>query len=634
MKNDLRGVFGDSGKLSKLFDNYESRPEQLEMAQVVNNAMVVGKHAVVEGATGVGKTLAYLVPIILSEKKTIISTSNKSLQDQISLKDLPMLNKCLKTKVSWATLKGRNNYFCPQHFQVNRRELKLILDGADLKKLGKWAAETTTGDVEHYPGELPRAARELVTCDTYTRHDKESVFNEMCFANKARIGADKADILLVNHTLLALNLALLTKTEGKVSFLPKAEIVVIDEAHTFESRASKAFSDRINIFTINHLVNWKEVTKSTKKSERDALKTSFEKALSRYTPEKKGEYYQQLPVEKFEGFSDVIAKVDAVVAAVNKNGKLKEDETGKARVLRVATEGRRLSEKLRGLQAENDNLVRWTEAKKNKYGKVLVSMRSEPISISELLEEELLEKSTVVCTSATLTTNGNFDFFKDRLGIPDSALELAVGSPFDYKENSLVYISSGEDDQIWEVSRLVKASGGGAFVLFTSYKDMNRFYEQVETPYPKLVQTAGTSRLQLLKQFKASGNAVLFATKSFWEGVDVQGDGLRLVIVHKIPFENPSDLVFSARCKLIDEQHGKGKHWSKYTIPLACLSLKQGVGRLIRSKTDTGVIALLDPRINYKGYGKSIIKVMPPAHRTQKLENVERFYKWLAKRAI
>jgi ATP-dependent DNA helicase DinG len=191
----------------------------------------------------------------------------------------------------------------------------------------------------------------------------------------------------------------------------------------------------------------------------------------------------------------------------------------------------------------------------------------------------------------------------------------------------LAYISNGSEEQYYEIEELVKASKGNAFVLFTSYRDMRDFYSRVDIPYPKLIQGDGISRANLLKEFRKIENAVLFATKSFWEGVDVQGDDLVLVIIHKIPFGNPSDLLYKSRIEKVDEKLGKGKHWIRYTIPDACLKLKQGAGRLIRNKTDRGVIALLDARVNYRNYGKAVVNSLPPAPRTQSLNKVRGFYR-------
>jgi ATP-dependent DNA helicase DinG len=335
-------------------------------------------------------------------------------------------------------------------------------------------------------------------------------------------------------------------------------------------------------------------------------------------------YYKQLKTPKFEGLESLTGHIENIKNSVIANVKVLDEQT-RIRQEQVINEANHLIERITALSQEDENCVRWSEAYDTQR-ETVVTLKSVPISVSELIRKPLYENKTVIFTSATLALGKDFSYFKNILGVPKDAFELVTSSPFDYKRNALIYISSGQYDQVWEIEELLKASRGRAFVLFTSYQDMRRFHEQVTVPYPKLIQTQDNSRTTLLEEFKNTPNAVLFATKSFWEGVDVRGEQLSQVIIHKLPFSNPSDIIYASKTEKIDNKFGKGAHWKKYTIPEACLNLKQGIGRLIRSKTDKGVISILDSRINYQNYGKTVLNSLPLAYRTQKLENVKKFF--------
>ncbi len=624
----VKDIFKNKGVLSKEFNNYESREGQIKMSELVEKAIKNKVPAVIEGSTGVGKSLAYLVPTILSGKKTIISTSNKSLQDQLDKKDLPLLKKALGEEVSfnWEVLKGKNNYFCSEHFKANEEVLLDTLNRLEVQRIVDWSQETEDGDVEYYPGELERNIRDMITCDSYTQHEKNSPFYASCFANQARDRAKESQILLVNHTLLALHLALLKKTDGKVSFLPRAEVIVIDEAHSFEEYAAKAFSDEINIFSLRHFTGWRVVKESVPKHRIYMVQELLSDILKEYQPEKGDSgYYIQERIAKVENTENLIVGILQIVESVKSNTKWNKDEISRAKVREVAREGKNLTDRIERMSIEDKNTLRWAEARDSRYG-VIVTLKSVPLDISELLKDQLFSNFTVISTSATLAVNGGFDFFKLQLGVPDNALELVVESPFDFKKNALVFISDGSNTELQDLEELLKLSRGNAFVLFTSYKAME-FHYSVKCDYPKFIQRAGVSRAKLLEDFKNTPNAVLFATKSFWEGVDIPGDNLLQVIIHKIPFGNPYELLYKSKTERVDEMAGyKGAHWNKFTIPSACLQLKQGVGRLIRTKDDIGVISLLDSRVNHKSYKNSVINSFPPAHRTQKLENVKMFF--------
>lgn len=633
----LNDVFKADGLLRQKFPQYKIREGQVKMATLVQQAIQSKSCAVVEGATGVGKGFAYLIPLIISGQPGIVSTSNKNLQDQLDKQDLPTLQEVFGRKISWTVLKGKNNYFCTEHFETNRDEIRneLLrnkeLDFSEteliIQDIAKWAGKETIGDLEYCPIDLSAKIREMISCDNSTIHEKDSDGAKFCFARQARTRAQSSQIVLVNHTLLAIDIALRKESEGHAGILPKTQIVIMDEAHKFKDAAMLAFSDEITINSLYHLLNWTIVKKSYKPANAKALLNTLRSVLERYLPEKGIKYYQQLKVPKFEGLEPVVAGIEGIISVLNNVGQ-KSDEKGQTKIKEIIKEAEHLQERLSAMGIEDENMLRWSEAFDNQRGEPIVKLKSTPLDISDLLKFGLFENKTVICTSATLSNWGKFDFFKEQVGMSNDALELVVPSPFNYKEQALVYISDGSQDKAYEIDKLLEFSKGRAFVLFTSYVDMNWAYGMTNTKYPKFKQgQEGLTRAQILEQFKATPNAVLFATASFWEGVDVQGEQLSLVIIYKIPFANPRDLIFSSICEAIDKKAGrKGISFIKYAIPDACLKLKQGAGRLIRSTTDTGVIALLDARVNHARYKDMVIESLPPGYRTQQLNKVESFY--------
>jgi len=524
---------------------------------------------------------------------------------------------------------------CHEHFDANvdeiRKELMMYKDKytfqeADvlIQEIAKWAEKETIGDIEYLPFDVPYKVKEMITCDNQTKHEKGSDGYNFCFAVKARERAKESQIILVNHTLLALDISLRKESEGKASILPDVDVFIIDEAHDFEKSAVLAFSDDISMLSLYHLLGWTLVRKHFNEAKRKALANELQSVLNRYLPEKGAEYYQPKKVEKFEGLEPVIQGIGGVIHSLKK---IKTDD-GKVqiKIREINKEAEHLQKRLAEMMTADTNMLRWSEARDNQKGDPLIRLKAVPLDISGMLKEGLFTK-TVICTSATLAIHHKFDFFRQQVGMPDNAFELIVASPFDYKQQALVYVTDGSQDREWEVEQLLKMSKGRAFVLFTSYRDMQDAYNTIHTEYPKFMQNQdGITRSQLLKQFKNTPNAVLFATKSFWEGVDIVGEKLSLVVIWKIPFETPTDIVFSSKCQRIDEKAGRKVSFFRLAIPDACLKLKQGTGRLIRSINDTGVIALMDSRVNFANYGGLIIDSLPPAYRTQKLEKVAKFF--------
>lgn len=633
----LNDVFSADGLLKKKFPTYQIREGQVAMATLVAQALEERRSAVIEGATGVGKGFAYLIPSIIKNEKVIVSTSNKSLQDQLNNKDLPVLQEVLDQKISWAVLKGKNNYFCHEHFNVNMDEIRNELLRSDkqydfsdadliIQDIAKWADQEEIGDLEYMPFELPFKVREMIGCDNNTVHEKDSDGARFCFASRARERAKTAQIVLVNHTLLALDINLRRESDGHVSILPETKVVIIDEAHEFEKSAVLAFSDEISMNSLYHLLNWTIVKKITSPEHRQGLLKALGSVLTRYLPEKGQVYYSQLKVAKFEGLEPVLTGIEILIGSLNRY-EAKDDQSN-SKIKEIIKEADNFKKRLIMISEEDDNMLRWSEARDNQRGEPVIKLKSVPLDISDMLRYGLFNEKVVICTSATLSVNKTFDFFRQQVGMSDDGLELIVPSPFDYKKQAMVYITDGSNDKEWEVSELIKMSKGRAFILFTSYKDLNNAYQYLPMDYPKIKQGQdGMTRSQVLQLFKDTPNAVLFATKSFWEGVDIVGEKLSLVVIWKIPFENPRDLVFSSKCEKLDKKlDRKGISFIKLAVPDACIKLKQGSGRLIRSVEDTGVIALMDARVNYANYKDMIINSLPDAYRTQQLPKVAKFF--------
>lgn len=626
-KLSFEDIFNQGGILQTKLDGYEPRPQQLRVARLIADGINSKKSVVVEAPTGVGKGFAYLIPIIQAGKRALISTSNKNLQDQLNDKDLPTLKKVLKIDFNWTVLKGKSNYFCQEQFTVNYENLERVLSARDIKAIARWAKKTKTGDLDTCPIELTPSIRSLIGHDPEVSHGKDGSTVELCFASLAKERVKESQIILINHTLLTLDIAMRKQTKPKSrGFLPKVDVIVVDEAHALEKCASMAFSEELSYWSLKHFFDSSIVKLSTtKKNARDLLE-KFSIAITKYLPTKPdGYYYKPMKVKNFEGFEEVMAGIDSIVEKIKSNSKIPNDELNTIRKNSIIKEGENLTKRLMHFASGNEEYLFWSEAYDGKRG-TTIKLLSAPITVAKLLGD-YFNKRVVVFTSATLSTNGNFDYFKEQIGLLKDTLELVEQSPFDFTRNSLAFITQGQGDKIKEVEQLLKYSKGRAFVLFTSFREMYAYYENINIPYKKLIQSQGISKSQLLKEFRETDNAVLFATKSFWEGVDVRGDKLSMVIIHKIPFANPSDLLYQSKIEQLEKKHGKGAHWSKLTIPEACISLKQGFGRLIRSKTDSGVYVLMDERVITANYRNPVLRTLPAdTPRTQKIEKVKEFF--------
>src|SRR5512135_2742666 len=640
----VRQFFGSRGLLSLKHPQFEFRQGQLEMATAVEEALRNRHHLCVEAGTGTGKTLAYLLPAIFSGKKIIISTGTKNLQEQLFFKDIPFLEQALGRKLSVSYLKGRSNYLCLKKLSEIEGEGYLFSphDPEYLAAIREWSRTTETGDraeLRDLPEDLILwhhldARRE--TCTGQKCPDFES-----CFVTRVRQRAQESDIVIVNHYLFFADLALRQGDFGSV--LPDYSVVIFDEAHELEDIATQYFGTMVSTYRVEELARDAEKELSALGSPSPMLADQLTVLRAR-----SGDFFGRFRLK--EGRFPM-RELGAGLAV--RRGPRDDDNLGHSYTA-LASHLSRVRAGLASLAVRSDvvdALTRRTQELHDELEQIMESDSSEcvywfdcrgrgvflwatPILLAPILKERLFEHiDTAVLTSATLSTGGNFRFIRSRVGL-ESAEELVLGSHFDFSKQAIIYIPRDipePREQEWvgsaclHLEKILEASRGRAFVLFTSYSQMELVYEALRgrLPFPMLLQ-GEKSRTGLLEHFRATPNAVLFATSSFWQGVDVQGEQLSCVVIDKLPFSVPSDPVVAARIRQLNETGGNAFY--DYQIPEAIILLKQGLGRLIRSRSDRGILALLDKRVLTKSYGRTFINSLPPAPVTHDWSSLREFF--------
>jgi len=650
--NHIDKVFGTDGIVSKFHENYEYRAGQIAMAEAISRAFEDKKHLIVEAGTGTGKTLAYLIPAIAAalyeKKRIIISTGTKNLQEQLMEKDIPFLQKILPKKFTAAYMKGRSNYACL--YRIQKAENQPILDGLDdlnlFDQVRKWSIDSSTGDrreLVNLPENLSFWSRINAKSDTCIGQKCPNF--EPCFITRMRNRAEDADIIIVNHHLFFADLNVRGNQFGKV--IPDYAAVIFDEAHLIEDIAADYFGFQVSNFQIDELVRDSDNLPIT-----DAMVTRDLTKLAARIIGLSEQFWIRFTQMRNDGRFPLLADV---FAQRTRDGERQPTVLGEA-YFALDSALHRLEGVLDGFAEtipEADSLIRRTrqtrfdldfivtQAEKNyvywleKRGKGMF-LRASPVDVSELLREKLFDKvETCILTSATLSSGGKFDFIRDRLGL-DSAKTSGLMAPsaFDYEKQAIIYLPRAMPDPrspeftqlaAGEVVKLLQITSGRAFILATSNSSMNALYRLVSSRvnFPCFVQ-GSMSKAGLLEKFRETPNAVLFATASFWQGVDVQGAQLSCVIIDKLPFAVPTDPIVAARSRFIDENGGKS--FFDYSVPQAVISLKQGIGRLIRSSSDKGVIAILDPRLRTKGYGRDFLQSLPRMRITSELTEVAELF--------
>jgi len=608
------------------------------MARLVKRALDGGQHALIEAGTGSGKSFAYLIPLIWGGRRAFVSTANKTLQNQLWEKDIPALQRIAPRPFTAALLKGRGNYVCRVKLRALGQQLTLPGVGFSMGDLLTRLEQTPSGDVEEL-----RLFGELRDALTVSQHDclghNCRMFSQ-CYYELARMRSEKADIVVVNHALLAFNMIL----DGQI--VQPREAIVIDEAHEFERYVVGALRLELEYDQVPAFANDSVVTRNADEGVRGrAVHANHE--LFSYLAQSASRNGQprwaaprELPLAR-----RLADRVNSICKQLMKRhppvpGADERNEENVRHQMAIEWAQRLADEILSLGRAVPDDAVRYCEKSRGKTEQSRVTLCQEPVEVAEFLRESLWKATkTVICTSATLTVNGRFDYFRWQTGAPyDGAIQRIIESPFDYPSQALLYTPHGlypqhdEGEEAYvqklavEVKRLVQASRGRAFVLCTSTRRTEQLFDRLAPKLPYACYRQGMApRNELLDLFRNdAGGAVLFATKSFWEGVDVPGEALSLVIIDKLPFAPHRDPVIQHRGQRIRE--AGGNPFAQYSLPEAILGLKQGVGRLIRTETDRGVMAILDSRLNTKRYGPQVIASLPRARRTLRFEDVAAFF--------
>jgi Rad3-related DNA helicase len=644
--DDIALLFAPWGKVAELLgEGYRPRRGQALMARLVKRAIDGGQHALIEAGTGSGKSFAYLIPVIWSGRKAFVSTANKTLQTQLWEKDLPALRRIAPHPFTAALLKGRSNYVCLLKLSEASRQPQLLApdDHRSMAGLMERLEGVPSGDTETL-----RLHGELKDKLVAGRHDcagYQCPFFHNCYYEKAKAEAEEADIVVLNHALLAYNLVL------EQQFLSPRDAIIVDEAQELEHYVVNALRLSLEYTTVPGLINDPVVMRNVDERLRgQAVGSNHE--LFRHLAE-----MAETTAERRWTMEDELQPAMALVGhlqAIHRQLRrsyppVKGDDESEENARHQATlewTAELVNEITLLAQVAPHDQVRYCESWTGDAGGARpddLTLQREPLDVASFIREKLFDASkTVICTSATLTVNRRFDYFRRQLGAPDPTdggiIERRIASPFDFPNQALLYTPLGltprygdgeadyEAELAQEIERLVQASHGRAFVLCTSTRRMRRLYDQLwpRLPYECLRQGLA-SRAELLETFKNHPDgAVLFATRSFWEGVDVPGEALSLVIIDKLPFAPYRDPVYQQRERLVRE--AGGNPFVDVSLPEATLMLKQGVGRLIRAETDRGVMAILDSRINTARYGRQIVDSLPPARRTTEFKDVEGFF--------
>ena len=643
---DIDRLFSAGGPLAPAVGSFSPRRSQTEMAKAIANAIAGQTTLIAEAGTGTGKTFAYLVPAVLWGGKTIVSTGTKNLQDQLFLRDIPTVRAALKAPVSVALLKGRSNYVCHYHLERTLQNGRMTSreDVGNLREISRFIKMTNSGDKAEL-SKVPENALiwNLVTSTRDTCMGAECQYYQDCFVMKARREAQQADIVVVNHHLFFADVAL--KDTGVAELLPSANTIIFDEAHQLPDTATLFFGQTTSTSQILELCrdvlaeglaharggpDWAKVVTVVEKAARD-LRLTFPQDIMRMSLAQimpSSDFFPALQTlkDKLAGMVDVLEENAARAETI-------EQVRVRAVELAAALDGWKQDGK--GKLVENDQAVLWVEAFSSS-----LQLHKTPLSIAPIFnnQREGTPRSWIF-TSATLAVKNDFKHFSNQMGLTGEPAHTWP-SPFNYQEQGLLYVPTGVPDPnafgytdavVDAALPCIEAAGGRTFFLCTTIRAVKHVAERLRDEfakrgldYPLFVQ-GERGRTELLDSFRNAGNAVLVGSQSFWEGVDVRGEALSLVIIDKLPFAPPDDPVLAARIDVMEKQGMNG--FMHHTLPETIINLKQGAGRLIRDETDRGVLMICDPRLITKSYGKRVWQSLPAFKRTRLEADVVAFFK-------
>lgn len=654
IQDETISILNQNGIIAQKLQNYEFRPQQLQMAKAIAEAIETDRHLIVEAGTGIGKSLAYLVPFAIytvkNDKKVVVSTNTKTLQNQLYLKDLPFLKKSLGIAFNYVLCLGSENYICLR--RLNSEHTYELFEGdtqfKELEKVLEWSTKTESGlksDLEFIP---KHDVWENLCRDPDQCLGKKCLHKEKCFYRKAKTQEKKAHVLVTNHSLFFTNLA----SGGNV--LPSFNAVIFDEAQTLEDVATSYLGVEVSNTKMKYLfdsiynpktqkgllVKFRNLNKQTSKD--------IEKRLLEATQASDQFFYE---INKIFGtisdskrirtknivfnfLEEPLKYLSSSLSELLDHIKNEED------AILVTSYLKKINKTTISLSFilnhDRDDYVYWIEISRKRRG-IRYSLFAAPIEIAEELDKQLFSQiKPIILTSATLATKNNFKFIKKRLGLKDCNEQL-LDSPFDYSKNVLLYLAKKIEDpndkfelfqtQVFEhVKKIIDIMKGRIFILFTSYRMLNTIFEKLVSVYTdiNLLRQGDKPRYELIKNFKQCMNSILLGTSTFWQGVDIPGKSLECVIITKLPFAVPDDPITEARLELIE--YKGGKPFPEYQVPQAIMMFKQGFGRLVRTKTDRGVVAVLDPRINTRGYGRSFIKALPKCKQISDIDEISKFF--------
>jgi ATP-dependent DNA helicase DinG len=661
---DLPALFAPGGALARELGAYELRQSQLDMAEAIKRAILAQRHALIEAPTGTGKSIAYLLPAILSGQTVVVSTANKSLQSQLFQKEIPFLRKVLGQPIPTVIVKGRSNFVCNYKWEKEVQEQAYIslYDREDdqVKFMHGWLEQTATGDIDELPFVLGGDLRpRVVSFPDDCLHSDCRFYDDDCWINQMRDAAAQAQVIITNHHLMLNALELGFAGER---ILPPAPLYIIDEAHHLEQIATAVYEVMVSDYTVEQLLARAIFKEHLADDELDKLRFLNTLAFQDISRRSNDNAFQ------IEGDLESILKLSSALAELGQ--RLKKSNPYAAAVEQAAQQGERpaadtaerfryyemaistvnsTAEKLKAIgSSRKDGAVVRYAVRSFDRRHITLEVHAAPINPAELLTAYLFHPEdddgapiarTVICTSATLATGGHFHHYKARCGIKHVGEEHVLPAVFDYPRQALLYqpalpaydyrnADAFYDAVAREIERLLEVSRGRTLCLFTSWSGLQQVNDRIQAEGSSVVwpvrAQGDAPRDALLTWFKATPYSVLFATRSFWEGVDIPGDDLSLVILDKMPFPTPGDPLHGARMRAI-EADGRSS-FEEYMTPLMTLALKQGFGRLIRRSDDCGVVAILDERLTSKAYGRRTRQDLPPARFTRDLKDVHRFY--------